>query len=90
MVAGNSNTGGMRYHHTKHSSKASSGLPQNISQGHVTQSVQNLGKQMYQNTENEEEQTVERFIAETGNSQPNSFINNFDLKTGLEDRKNLN
>jgi len=37
----------------------------------------------------DEEQTVERFIAETGSSQPASFVNNFD-KTDLKDRKNLN
>jgi len=37
----------------------------------------------------DEEQTVERFIAETGASQPASFVNNFD-KTDLKDRKNLN
>ena len=37
----------------------------------------------------DEEQTVERFIAETGASQPASFVNNFD-KTDLVNRKNLN
>ena len=39
------------HHHTKHSSKYSSnGLPTNVPQAHVTQSVQNMGK-IYQNTD---------------------------------------
>jgi hypothetical protein len=37
----------------------------------------------------DEEQTVERFIAETGASQPASFVNNVD-KSDLANRKNLN